>query len=173
MDFEVKEDQALTAKLKARQPKPSYHFENILNELAIDSAYKQKKQFAKIKYYQMLKSYFSILDSFVVYFSHPKDYCASDLKQLRNYIIQFLGLAYHFTHPKVKHHPIFDPSLKSRSLRIKEDAASDIFSYLLQMQDLIIYARYGSTDYINSHEDNAKLNAALIKLFTLVQNNSH
>lgn len=172
MDFEVKEDQALTARLKSRQPKLTYHFENILNEMAIDSMYKQKKQFAKIKYYQMLKSYFSILDSFVAYFSHPKD-SVSDLKQLRNYIIQFLDLAYHFTHPKVKHHPIFDPNLKSGSLQLKEDAISDIFSYMLQMQDLIIHARYGSTDYINSHEDNAKLNAALIKLFTLVQNNSH
>ena len=92
MDFEVKEDQALTTKPKARQPKLTYHFENILNELDINSAYKQKKQFAKIKYYQMLKCYFSILDSFIAYFSHPKDYCAPDLKQLRNSIIQFLDL---------------------------------------------------------------------------------
>lgn len=38
--FEVKEDKALTAKLKARQLKPSYHFENIL--LDVDSEYRHK-----------------------------------------------------------------------------------------------------------------------------------
>ena len=173
MDFEVKEDKELTAQLKARQPKPSYHFENILNGLDVNSEYKQKKQFAKIKYYTMLMKYFSILESFATYFHNPKNYCASDLKQLRNYIIQFLDLAYHFTHPKVQHHPIFDPNLKSRSLRLKEESVSDIFSYMLQMQDLLIRARYGSTDYVNSKEDNAKLTASLLKLFSMVQENSH
>ena len=172
MDFEVKEDKELTAKLKARQSKTEYHFENILNGLDVNSEYKYKKQFAKIKYYTMLMKYFSILESFATYFHNPKNYCASDLKQLRNYIIQFLDLAYHFTRPKIQHHSIFDPNLKSRSLRLKEESVSDIFSYMLQMQDLLIRARYGPTDYVDSKED-AKLTASLLKLFSMVQENSH
>lgn len=171
MDFEVKEDQALTAQLKARQPKPSYHFENTLTGLEADSEYKHKKQFAKRKYYLMLKQYFSTLEIFATLFYYPKGWSASDPKRLRDYTTSFLRLAYAFTHPRVKHHTIFDS--RSDKLRLNVDAASEVFSQLLQMQDLVIRARYGSTDYLNSKEDNSKLTAALIKLFSTVQQNTY
>lgn len=171
MDFEVKEDKELTAQLKARQSKAEYHFENILSGLDIDSEYKQKKQRAKRKYYLMLRQYFSTLEIFANHFYYPKNWSASEPKRLRVCTISFLILAYAFTHPKVKHHAIFES--KSDHLRLNEDAASEIFSQLLQMQDLVIRARYGLTDYLNSKEDNSKLTAALIKLFSTVQQNTY
>lgn len=171
MDFEVKEDQALTAQLKARQPKPSYHFENILNGLDVNSDYKHKKQFAKCKYYLLLKQYFSTLEIFATHFYYPKNWSSSEPRRLRINVVNFLAQAYAFTHPRVKHHPIFDS--RSDKLQLNEDAASEVFSQLLQMQDLVIRARYGSTDYLNSKEDNSKLTAALIKLFSTVQQNTY
>lgn len=171
MDFEVKEDHALTAKLKARQPKPSYHFENVLIGLDVDSEYKYKKQIAKSKYYLLLKQYFSTLESFATHFYYPKNWSASAPRRLRVNAVNFLTQAYAFTHPRVKHHAIFDS--RSDKLQLNEDAASEIFSQLLQMQDLVIRARYGSTDYLNSKEDNSKLTAALIKLFSTVQQNTY
>lgn len=171
MDFEVKEDKELTAKLKARQSKAEYHFENILFGLYIDSEYKQKKQRAKRKYYLMLKQYFSTLEIFANHFYYPKNWSASEPRRLRINVVNFLAQAYAFTHPRVKHHAIFES--RSDRLGLNEDIASEVFSQLLQMQDLVIRARYGSTDYLNSKEDNSKLTAALIKLFSTVQQNTY
>lgn len=171
MDFEVKEDKELTAQLRSRQSKPAYHFENISGGLAL-SEYKKRKQGAKSKYYVMLKKYFLLLSAYASYFNYPKHYSASEMNHLRKLTLKFLADLYSFTHPKAKHHSIFELSKKCTNLEIREEIVSDLFSFLLQMQDLIIKARYGASDYINGKEDNSKLNAAFVKLFTMIQENT-